>query len=88
MRTCPHCHKEIEEKDDSFHSFQNILVYALPVAITMTLLDKYTNIPLSVADGLSWNLYFLPALILFPIILIYYLLYKGKKVKGKFLPFK
>ena len=86
---CPHCDKEIEiEENRSLKSFYNILTYTIPIAIIMTLLDNNTNIPLSVADGLTWNLYFLPALIMFPIILIYNILYMKGKVKGRFLMFK
>ena len=87
---CPHCKKEIElEEGKDYHSsFQNIVAYAVPIMIVMAGLDNLTNIPLSTADGLSWNLYMLPALIIFPIIWIYHILYKKEKVKGRFLLFK
>ncbi len=92
---CPHCKKEIELEEsnnnfsDSVHNeFYNIMLYILPIAIIMSVLDNKTNIPLSVADGLAWNVYLLPALVMFPIIWIYHILYKKEKVKGRFLLFK
>jgi len=88
---CPHCKKEIEIKDDESFSkgfttfIFNFMIVNIPLGVFLTWLDNNTSIPLSIADGLSYNLYLMPILISGIIIAIYSFLYAHGKVKGKFL---
>ena len=88
---CPHCKKEIEIEDDRSFSkgmstfIFNFMMLNIPLGCILTWLDNNTLIPLSVADGLSYNLYLMPMLISGIIIAIYSFLYANGKVKGRFL---
>ncbi len=94
MMKCPHCKKEIKniEEGSSKNStdlfIKNFIVVAIPLAIIFSLLNKYTSIPLSIEDGLKWNLYLFPIIIVAFFYFIYGMLYNSKKVKGRFLIFK
>jgi len=91
---CPHCKKEIEgfeeEKVGPFTKdkqlfLKNFILISIPFAILFGLLNHYTSIPLSVDDGLKWNLYLSPLLFIAVFYFIYTELYCAGKVKGRFL---
>ncbi len=88
---CPHCKKEIEEKqtiDTTGNFIKNLIIVSIPLAILFSILNNHTSIPLSVEDGLKWNLYLLPMLIVGLFYLVYSFLYHSGKVKGRLLIFK
>lgn len=89
---CPHCKKEIGGQNiantNLGYFICNLMVYTIPFMVIGTWLNNKTSIPLSVQDGLSWNVYMLPILVVSLLIFIYSLLYSKGKVKGRFLLFK
>ena len=94
MMKCPHCKKEIGEieeghfAEDKMLFIKNFIFVGVPFAMVFSLLNKYTSIPLSIEDGLKWNLYLLPIIVVAVFYFIYGMLYNSKKVKGRFLIFK
>ncbi len=91
---CPHCKKEIGEIEEGPFAegkmlfIRNFVFVGIPLAIIFSLLNKYTSIPLSIEDGLKWNLYLVPILVVAIFYFIYVELYYVGKVKGRFLIFK
>ena len=84
-------HKEIEEGPSEYITYiilKNIIFVGIPLAVIFGVLNNYTSIPLSIEDGLSWNLYLLPLMIVGFFYLIYGILYDLGKVKVRFLIFK
>ena len=90
---CPHCHKKIEiekSKDTSFDIttgllVRNLIMWLVPYGFIVSLLDKYTSLPISMEDGLAANYWMIPMIAIGIWIGIYCLLYEDGKVKGKFL---
>lgn len=94
---CPHCNKTIRiKKEKEFdhpifgYGFINLwlinfVVIGIAYAAIATQLDNYTSIPLSIADGLSFNLGAMMMLPIAIVLLVYCGLYRYKKVKGRFL---
>ena len=94
---CPHCGKHIEvidaeEVNDSEGYIdtteiliRNLFIYLIPFGYVISLLDSHTNIPLSIEDGLVLNY---GVMLLLPIalfVMVYVILYRYGKVKGRFL---
>lgn len=91
---CPYCKKEIEETEegpfaeDKLLFLKNFIFVSIPFAVLFSILNKYTSIPLSVEDGLKWNLYLLPILVVAVFYFVYEIFYRSGKVKGRLLIFK
>lgn len=86
---CPHCKKEIKDipgGKDMFYLFMFNCFYPMfAMAIILSLMDKYTSIPMSISDGLNANYYLFPLLIIALFYMVYIPLYKFNKVKGRLL---
>jgi hypothetical protein len=61
------------------------MLYVVPFAWIITLLDNSTSIPLSIEDGLSLNFGVMMIIPIAIFVLIYVGLYRYKKVKGRLL---
>lgn len=62
---------------------KNVIAFSVISAIIFNILNNKTNIPLSIEDGLSFNLYLLPMLTVAIFYIVYGILYCNHKVKGR-----
>lgn len=89
---CPHCHKKIEIENDAKNRIDstyiliaNIMIWLVPYAFILNLLDDFTSLPISMSDGLAANYWMIPMIVIGIGMMVYCLLYEHGKVKGKFL---
>lgn len=76
-----------EELDKRERRLKNIVLMTFISGLLFNFLDKLTPIPMSIEDGLSFNLYLLPMVFVGLFYLVYGYLWQAGKVKGRLMIF-